>query len=225
MQVDLESGLMRGARQVASPNFDARPAGVEADLIVVHGISLPPGNSAAPGSNGCSPIPCRLEMHPYFAEIGCAAGVLAPGGHARRRPDAIRQVHRSRLACGRVQLQGREACNDFSIGVELEGTDTLPYEAAQYDALAEVVAALLACISTAVRGPPGRTQRHRSPGAKPTRDPPSTGSAPAADRRGAAVPGRAKTWIGPLGENPGSRRNVNPITFHYQQISAARADT
>ena len=124
LQVDLDSGLMRGARQVASPNCDARPPGVEADLIVVHGISLPPGEFGGPWIERLFMNTLPLDMHPYFAEDRRAARVLASAGGARRRADAVRQIHRSSLACGAVRYDGRQACNDFSIGVELEGVDT-----------------------------------------------------------------------------------------------------
>jgi AmpD protein len=69
VEVDLESGLMRGARQIASPNHDARPAGVEPDLIVVHGISLPPGEFGGPWIDALFTNTLPAELHPYFAEV------------------------------------------------------------------------------------------------------------------------------------------------------------
>ena len=142
MQVDLKSGLMRGARQVASPNHDSRPAGIEADLIVVHGISLPPGEFGGPWIDRLFTNTLPADAHPYFAEVGA----LRVSSHlVVMRDGAVTQyVSLTERAwhAGKSAYQGREACNDFSVGVELEGTDTLPYEAAQYAALAEVVAAL-----------------------------------------------------------------------------------
>ena len=142
LQVDLESGLMRNARQVVSPNCDARPAGVEAELIVVHGISLPPGEFGGPWIDRLFTNSLPFEMHPYFAEIADLRVsshllVARDGGLTQFVGFADRAWH-----AGQSCYNGREACNDFSIGVELEGVDTIPYEAAQYDTLAEVVAAL-----------------------------------------------------------------------------------
>ena len=144
MQVDLESGLMRGVRQIASPNRDARPAGVEADLIVVHGISLPPGEFGGPWIDRLFTNSLPADVHPYFAEVGSLRVsshlVVARDGTVTQYVGfAERAWH-----AGKSIYRGREACNDFSVGVELEGTDTLPYDAAQYVALSEVVAALCA---------------------------------------------------------------------------------
>jgi N-acetyl-anhydromuramoyl-L-alanine amidase len=142
LQVDLESGLMRGAEQVLSPNFDARPIGVEAELIVVHGISLPPGEFGGPWIERFFTNSLPLDMHPYFAEIG----ELRVSSHLVVARDGgltqfVRFTDRAWHA-GLSSFGGRVACNDFSIGVELEGADTIPYEAAQYDTLVELVAAL-----------------------------------------------------------------------------------
>jgi AmpD protein len=144
LRIDLDNGLMRGARQVASPNHDARPPGVEADLIVVHGISLPPGEFGGPWIDRLFTNTLPPEVHPYFAEVG----PLRVSSHVViERDGAVTQYVRfteRAWHAGTSSYQGREACNDFSVGVELEGTDTLPYEAAQYAALAEVVTALCA---------------------------------------------------------------------------------
>jgi AmpD protein len=142
MQVDLKNGIMQGARQVASPNFDARPSGVTADLIVVHGISLPPGEFGGPWIDRLFTNSLPAGMHPYFEEIG----ELRVSSHLLvARDGAVTQFVKftdRAWHAGESRYDGRAACNDFSIGVELEGVDTIPYEAAQYDALAEVVAAL-----------------------------------------------------------------------------------
>jgi AmpD protein len=144
LQVDLETGLMRGAKQIASPNYDARPAGVEADLIVIHGISLPPGEFGGPWIERLFTNTLPAEIHPYFAEV---APLRVSSHLVVQRDGALTQfvsfADRAWHA-GQSNYQGRAACNDFSVGVELEGTDTLPYEAAQYEALAAVVAALCA---------------------------------------------------------------------------------
>jgi AmpD protein len=144
MQVDPKSGLICGARQIASPNRDARPAGVDADLIVVHGISLPPGEFGGPWIDRLFTNTLPPDVHPYFAEVGS----MRVSSHlVLDRDGAVTQyvnLQERAWHAGKSMYEGREACNDFSVGVELEGTDTLPYEAAQYDALAELVAALCA---------------------------------------------------------------------------------
>jgi AmpD protein len=142
MQVDLSTGLMRGVRQIASPNHDSRPAGVEADLIVVHGISLPPGEFGGPWIERLFTNTLPAEVHPYFAEV-CSRRVSShlvierDGAMTQYVKFTDRAWH-----AGKSCYQAREACNDFSVGIELEGTDTVPYEAAQYAALADAVASL-----------------------------------------------------------------------------------
>src|SRR5882757_9637632 len=142
LQVDRSSGLLRGAVQIASPNCDARPPGVEADLIVVHGISLPPGEFGGPWIDRLFTNTLVPDEHPYFAEVGS----LRVSSHlAVKRDGAITQYVKftdRAWHAGRSSFDGRDACNDFSIGIELEGTDTLAYEPAQYHALGLIVAAL-----------------------------------------------------------------------------------
>jgi AmpD protein len=144
LRVDLKSGLMHGVRQIASPNYDSRPAGVDADLIVVHGISLPPGEFGGPWIDRLFTNTLPEEVHPYFAEVGS----LRVSSHlVIARDGAVTQyVKFTERAwhAGKSIYRGRDACNDFSVGVELEGSDTVPYEAAQYDALATAVSALCA---------------------------------------------------------------------------------
>jgi N-acetyl-anhydromuramoyl-L-alanine amidase len=144
LEVDLNSGLMRGARQIASPNHDARPAGMQADLIVVHGISLPPGEYGGPWIDRLFTNTLPADVHPYFAEIG----TLRVSSHlVVMRDGAVTQYVRftdRAWHAGKSIFEGRAACNDFSVGVELEGTDKQPYEDVQYERLAEAVAALCA---------------------------------------------------------------------------------
>src|ERR1700689_501199 len=139
LQVDLQSGLMRSARHVLSPNCDARPAGVEAELIVVHGISLPPGEFGGPWIEQLFAGSLEGTGHPYFAQLAgerVSAHVLL-----RRDGTAIQFVPFGQRAwhAGVSSRRGRSACNDFSVGIELKGTDQLPYEAAQYRALAALI--------------------------------------------------------------------------------------
>ena len=142
MRVDLASGLLRGAAQVASPNWDPRPTGVEADLIVVHGISLPPGEFGGPWIDRMFTNTLPAAVHPYFEEVvalrvSSHLVVRRDGAITQYVPFTARAWH-----AGKSSFEGRVACNDFSIGIELEGTDTLAYEEVQYRQLAHVVAAL-----------------------------------------------------------------------------------
>ncbi|MDE1921791.1 MAG: 1,6-anhydro-N-acetylmuramyl-L-alanine amidase AmpD [Gammaproteobacteria bacterium] len=144
LTIDAAAGLLRGVPQVASPNFDARPPDASPELIVVHGISLPPGAFGGPWIDRLFTNTLPEDEHPYFAELRD----LRVSAHLLiRRDGAITQyvpfTERAWHA-GKSSYQQREACNDFSIGIELEGADTVPYEDAQYRVLATVVAALCA---------------------------------------------------------------------------------
>ena len=140
--VDAGSGLLAEARQVPSPNADDRPAGVVPDLIVVHGISLPPGEYGGPWIDQLFQNRLPADAHPYFAQVAA----LRVSSHLliRRDGGAVQYVPFNRRAwhAGRSSYQGREACNDYSVGIELEGTDEEPYAAPQYVNLAAAIRAL-----------------------------------------------------------------------------------
>jgi len=140
--IDPATGLLAGARQVLSPNHDERPAGVVPDLVVVHGISLPPGEFGGPWIDALFTNALDPAAHPAFAEV---AGLRVSAHFLVRRDGAVTQyvpvTHRAWHA-GQSNHCGRERCNDFSVGIELEGADDVPYTPAQYAALAELVAAL-----------------------------------------------------------------------------------
>jgi AmpD protein len=129
-------GWLPGARRVPSPNWDARPAGTVVDLLVVHGISLPPGSFGGPWIECLFQNRLDTKAHPYFrgiAELKVSSHLLI-----RRDAELIQFValeHRAWHA-GVSCFEGRDACNDFSIGIELEGADEIPYEDAQYRVLA-----------------------------------------------------------------------------------------
>jgi len=142
LHVDPSSGVLREARQVRSPNFDSRPAGIAADLIIVHGISLPPGEFGGPWIDRLFTNSLPADAHPYFAEN---AGRRVSAHLCIRRDGSVTQYvgfNDRAWHAGVSEYEGRQACNDFSIGIELEGTDTVAYDGRQYQALAEVVAAL-----------------------------------------------------------------------------------
>lgn len=135
-------GLLDAARQVPSPNFDERPHGSGIELLVVHSISLPPGQFG--GDAIIRFFTNRLDPagHPYFREI---AGLKVSSHFFIRRdgeliqfvPCAARAWH-----AGQSQWRGRGRCNDFSIGVELEGADEVPFSDQQYEVLGRLTRAL-----------------------------------------------------------------------------------
>ena len=144
LHIDRATGLLAGARQVLSPHFDARPAGVLPELLVVHGISLPPGEFGGAWIDRLFTGTLPWDEHPYFKQI---EGLRASAHALIRRDGAIVQYvpfGERAWHAGQSAWRGRSGCNDFSIGVELEGTDDTPYTDAQYEALAALSAALLA---------------------------------------------------------------------------------
>ena len=152
MHVEPATGLLQRTRQVLSTHFDERPAGCVPELIVVHGISLPPGEYGGPWIEQLFTGTLPSDAHPYFATLPpgrVSAHVLVrrDGTPVQFVPFGARAWH-----AGVSQYQGRSACNDFSIGIELEGTDTTKYEDAQYHTLTAVIAALLACYPTLDQG-------------------------------------------------------------------------
>lgn len=133
-----------GAKQIASPNYNDRPENCAVDLVVIHCISLPPGQFGGPHIEELFTNCLNPDTHPYFAEI-CE---LQVSSHLliTRTGDLIQFVPFNKRAwhAGKSCYQGRENCNDFSIGIELEGTDTGPYEPVQYRQLTAVLNALMA---------------------------------------------------------------------------------
>ena len=148
LKVDSATGLLSGVRQVLSPHFDARPAGTLAELLVVHGISLPPGEFGGPWIDRLFTGTLPPEAHPYFREL--AAARLSAHALVRRDGAIVQYVPFGERAwhAGASQYRGRSTCNDFSVGVELEGTDDTPYTEAQYQQLAALAAALLAAYAS-----------------------------------------------------------------------------
>ncbi|HXB17492.1 MAG TPA: 1,6-anhydro-N-acetylmuramyl-L-alanine amidase AmpD [Steroidobacteraceae bacterium] len=142
LRVDAATGLLVGARQVLSPHFDARPTGVKPDLLVVHGISLPPGEFGGPWIDRLFTGTLPVDAHPYFRAI--AGGRVSAHALIRRDGEIVQYVPFEARAwhAGDSEYDGRWGCNDFSIGIELEGTDETPYTDAQYEELARLAAAL-----------------------------------------------------------------------------------
>jgi AmpD protein len=142
LRVDAASGRLLGARQVESPNCDDRPAGQAPELLVVHGISLPPGEFGGPWIDALFTNSLPRDEHPYFATVAD----LRVSAHAlvRRDGSVVQYVpfHRRAWHAGASQWRGRERCNDFSVGIELEGSDASAYAPSQYVALASIVVEL-----------------------------------------------------------------------------------
>ena len=140
--VDVGRGLLAPARVVPSPNQDARPPGATIDLLVVHGISLPPGEFGGPWVERLFLNALPAASHPYFATI--AALRVSAHLFIRRDGEIVQFVpfHARAWHAGASSWRHRVACNDFSIGIELEGDDVVPYAHAQYRCLAAVVVAL-----------------------------------------------------------------------------------
>jgi AmpD protein len=142
-QVDTSTGLILGAEFHPSPHQDARPAGTAIELLVIHGISLPPGEFGGPWIERLFMGTLPADAHPYFKDIAA----LRVSAHLliRRGGELVQFVpfHRRAWHAGASNYRGREACNDFSIGIEIEGDDATPYAALQYTALAGVSEALM----------------------------------------------------------------------------------
>ncbi|MDH3588381.1 MAG: 1,6-anhydro-N-acetylmuramyl-L-alanine amidase AmpD [Gammaproteobacteria bacterium] len=142
LDIDSATGLIRQARQVASVNYDARPNDCAPELIVVHAISLPPGEYGGPWIDHLFSNTIDPTKHPYFAEIAdlrVSAHVLI-----RRDGELVQYVPLDQRAwhAGDSCHDGRDACNDYSIGIELEGDDDTPFSDAQYEKLSELCVVL-----------------------------------------------------------------------------------
>jgi AmpD protein len=132
------TGWLPGARAAPSPNHDARPPGTVVDLLVIHNISLPPGRFGGPWIEDLFLNRLDPAAHPYFAGI---ADVRVSAHLLIRRDGELIQfvdLHRRAWHAGASCFQGRSACNDFSIGIELEGADDIPFTERQYARLATV---------------------------------------------------------------------------------------
>ena len=142
MIIDRASGWLKGVRKVVSPNCDERPDDGDVSLIVIHGISLPPGQFGGAWIDRFFLNDLPRGADPYFAtiqDLKVSAHVLIDrtGAWTQYVPFSRRAWH-----AGKSQFGGRMACNDYSIGIELEGTDELPYTPAQYRSLVRLIRSL-----------------------------------------------------------------------------------
>jgi len=132
------------ARQISSPNSDARPPGMRVVLLVIHNISLPPGQFSGRAIEQLFTNRLDADAHPYFR--GIAALRVSAHFLIRRNGELLQFVGCTERAwhAGTSTWRGRSRCNDFSIGIEVEGTDTRPYTTRQYTRLARLTRALIA---------------------------------------------------------------------------------
>ena len=141
--VSTGSGLIEPARQCASPNQDERPGSAEPELLIVHGISLPPREFGGAEIEQLFMNSLDWDAHPYFGEI---RGLEVSSHLLIRRDGELVQfvpfTHRAWHA-GESSFRGRTRCNDFSIGIELEGDDDTPYDDRQYGVLIAAIRSLL----------------------------------------------------------------------------------
>jgi len=136
------AGVCNGARFVPSPHHDQRPEGEAISLLVIHNISLPPGEFGGPHIDDLFLGRLDPEAHPYFQEI---AGLRVSSHFLIRRDGELVQYVPCELRAwhaGQSQWKGRERCNDFSIGIELEGADDVPFSEPQYATLASLTKAI-----------------------------------------------------------------------------------
>lgn len=144
MEIDAKTGLIVPVRYIPSPNANERPLDTEIDLLVIHNITLPPNEFNSNYyiddlfTNTLDP-----HLHPYFAEIihlrvSAHCFIDRQGEITQYVPFTERAWH-----AGESNFLGRENCNDFSIGIELEGTDDIPYTDVQYGVLSELTRLIL----------------------------------------------------------------------------------
>lgn len=142
--VDASHRLQPGVRTLDSPHQDERPNPADIGLVVIHNISLPPGEFAGPWIDALFMGRLDHSAHPYFESlrglrVSAHLCIFRDGGVTQYVPFDRRAWH-----AGVSRYQGRERCNDFSIGIELEGSDHVAFEPTQYAALADVLRALFA---------------------------------------------------------------------------------
>ena len=142
LYVDPQSGLLTSIPYRSSPHHDERPDEASIDMIVVHGISLPPGEFNTPAVEAFFTGQLDMTSHPAYPpiahlKVSAHLFIKRDGRIVQFVPFTKRAWH-----AGESAFEGKVRCNDFSIGIELEGTDDVPYEPIQYEQLAAVIKAL-----------------------------------------------------------------------------------
>jgi AmpD protein len=136
------AGWLAGVRRIESPNFDLRPSEESISLVVVHAISLPPSQFGSDDIHRLFTNTLDPGAHPYFAQISAlrvsAHFLISRHGDLIQFVSCLHRAWHAGVSC----WDGHERCNDFSIGIELEGCDELPFEAVQYTRLVALIEAL-----------------------------------------------------------------------------------
>ena len=144
LSIDSEGAWLRGVRKIISPNCDPRPSDTEIDLLVIHSISLPPGEFGGGYIDQLFTNALEPSCHAYFAKIKSlrvSAHLLIDRCGALTQYVSFRQ---RAWHAGESTFQGRPACNDYSIGLELEGCDEQAFTEAQYNQLIAITKVLMA---------------------------------------------------------------------------------
>lgn len=143
MEFNIQAGIVAAARWVPTPNYSQRPDVQDVSLLVIHNISLPPGEFGGGFVEAFFQNQLDSSLHPYFAEIE----QLCVSAHCFiDRAGVLTQfvnLHDRAWHAGISEFAGRDNCNDYSVGIELEGTDYIPYSHQQYLTLASLCANLL----------------------------------------------------------------------------------
>lgn len=142
MHINANTGLLKEAEGITfipSPNFNARPQDAVIDLIVLHNISLPPGEFGGPYITELFTNTLDTSQHPYFLtlidkKVSCHCLIRRSGHIIQYVPFTERAWH-----AGPSRFEGRENCNDYSVGIELEGEDEVPYTSEQYQVLGRLI--------------------------------------------------------------------------------------
>lgn len=148
MDIDTQTGLLQQATFIASPNFDHRPDVNDISLLVIHNISLPPNQFRTGDVARLFTNTLDFAADPYYKNL---TGLKVSSHLFIDRVGEIVQFvpfHHRAWHAGQSQYCGRTRCNDFSIGIELEGADEIPYEEIQYQQLFAIISALMACYPT-----------------------------------------------------------------------------
>lgn len=148
MRIDPRKHIFTGVNYIPSPNVDQRPAEFGVDLIVIHNISLPPGEFGHGNVHKLFTNRLDSNAHPYFKEI---EGLEVSSHLLIERSGKLSQFvpfDQRAWHAGQSHYEGRDRCNDFSIGIELEGTDEIEYTDQQYRVLSAVVMSLLSTYPT-----------------------------------------------------------------------------
>ncbi len=142
LHVDDHGEWLKGARKVISPNCDQRPENAEIDLLVIHSISLPPDEFGGDYIDQLFTNCLDPDYHPYFAKIALhrvSAHILI---NREGKPTQYVPFNQRAWHAGESEFEGRSNCNDFSIGIELEGCDSKDFTQAQYEMLVNITGAI-----------------------------------------------------------------------------------